>query len=374
VEEPIGAREAASAQIVFMAVPLLAGNGVHTLGLWAAFFLPVVVLLALDLGVFLRSSREPTIRESLGWTAAWAGLAALFALAIARTLGAGEAVAFVTAYVVEQALSVDNLFVFLLVFGELAVPKQAQKRALAWGVLGALVLRVAMLAAGGAFLERFHALGWVLGALLVFMGLRAAHKLRKKAGEAADAPAGKAGVDAAVTDGPRVSLAARILGNWLPVHDRFDEDRFLTEVGGRSAATPLLVAVVTILFADVVFALDSIPAVLGVSTTPIVVVTSNVFAVLGLRSMFFLLQGLLSRLEYLPHGLAAVLVVVGGKMLLGTVVTIPTWLSLASVLAVLGVAILWSLRVSAANASAEPEEILSTITPTPRKDHHDDAE
>jgi tellurite resistance protein TerC len=322
-----------------MAVPLLAGNGTPSLALWILFFLPVVVLLALDLGRFLRSKRPPTLGESLAWTGAWAGLAALFALAMGRTLGPAPALSFITAYVVEQALSVDNLFVFLLVFRELAVPEAAQKRALAWGVLGALVLRVAMLAAGGAFLEHFHAVGWALGALLVVMGLRAAKKLSWEA-----ARSGAPDEETDASEAPRASMAARILGRWLPIHDRFDEDRFTTEIGGRRWATPLLVAVVTILFADVVFALDSIPAVLGVSTTPIVVVTSNVFAVLGLRAMFFLLQGLLSRLRYLPHGLAAVLVVVGGKMLVGALVSIPTWLSLTSVLAVLGTAVLLSLR------------------------------
>ena len=137
------------------------------------------------------------------------------------------------------------------------------------------------------------------------------------------------------------------------MHDRFDEDRFTTEVGGRTFATPLLLAVVTILFADIVFAVDSIPAVLGVSTNPIVVVTSNVFAVLGLRATFFVVSGLLARLKYLPHGLAAVLVVVGAKMLVGAVLAIPTWLSLASVLGVLGVAVVFSLRVPVTSSSLE---------------------
>ncbi|HVH41845.1 MAG TPA: hypothetical protein VM925_05860 [Labilithrix sp.] len=336
-----------------MAVPLHAGNG----GLWASFALPVLVLLVLDIGLFLRSPKEPTLKESLAWTAIWAALAGLFGIALSTSLGAQEGLAFFTAYVVEQALSVDNLFVFLLVFGELAVPTGARKRALAWGVLGALVLRVAMLAAGGAFLEHFHALGWLLGGLLVAMGVRAGLKLRREALDAkADPKHGlpDGSVDVRIDpsppkphgEGQTGGFAGRLLARLFPLHDAFDGDRFTTEVGGRRFGTPLLLAVVTILFADVVFALDSIPAVLGVSTTPIVVVTSNVFAVLGLRSMFFLLQGLLSRLKYLPHGLAAVLVVVGAKMLLGALVTIPVWLSLASVLLVLGVAVAISIRAS----------------------------
>lgn len=307
------------------------------LSLWVSFALPVLVLLALDLGLFLRSGRDSSIKESIAWLAIWAALAGVFGVALTSTLGAGEGLSFLTGYVVEQALSVDNLFVFLLVFGQLAVPKAAQKRALAYGVLGALVLRVGMLAAGGAFIARFHALGWLLGALLVFMGLKAARELRAKDDQKkkAEAP----------LDAPRTSSAARLIERFVPVAPKFDGDRFTTEVGGRTYATPLVLAVVTILVADVVFALDSIPAVLAVSTNPIVVVTSNVFAVLGLRSMFFVLQGLLARLKYLPHGLAAVLVVVGAKMLLGSVVVIPTVLSLASVLAVLGVAVFFSLSV-----------------------------
>jgi tellurite resistance protein TerC len=325
-----------------MAVPLLAGNG----ALWLTFALPVLVLLVLDLGFFLRQKdREPSLKESLAWTAVWAALAGVFGITLTASLGAKQGLSFFTAYVVEQALSVDNLFVFLLVFGELAVPAAARKRALAWGVLGALVLRVVMLAAGGAFLEHFHALGWLLGGLLVAMGIRAAMKLRSES-TTPEEPRSSAPKEQ--------STAARILSRWLPMHDRFDGDRFTTEIRGRRFATPLLVAVVTILFADVVFALDSVPAVLGVSTTPIVVVTSNVFAVLGLRSMFFLVQGLLARLKYLPHGLAAVLVVVGGKMLLGAVVAIPTWLSLFSVVAVLAVAVGFSLRAPpAAERAAE---------------------
>lgn len=341
-----------------MAVPpLLVGNEANggavstTATLWISFALPVLVLLALDLGIFLKSPREPTVKESLAWAAIWAALAAVFGIALGSTLGAHEALSFFTAYVVEQALSVDNLFVFLLVFGELAVPGPARKRALAWGVLGALVLRVVMLGAGASILARFHVLTWALGALLVFAGIRAAKKLLQEGSHAPSvspsaSPSGEK---------PDRSLAARLLDRWIPLHDRFDEDRFTTEVGGRTYATPLLLAVITILFADVVFALDSIPAVLGISSTPIVVVTSNVFAVLSLRSMFFLVSALLSRLRYLPHGLAAVLIVVGGKMILGSLLEIPTWLSLLSVLSVLGVAVVVSLR-----SSLTPSPIPST--------------
>lgn len=308
------------------------------MALWFSFGVPVLILLAVDTGFFLRSAREPTLKESVAWTSAWAVLACLFGVVLTASLGASEGLSFFTAYVVEQALSVDNLFVFLLVFGELSVPGPARKRALTWGVLGALLLRVVMLALGGAFLEHFHFLGWTLGALLVVMGIRAGLKLLRNDDEQEKASS---------------ASAVRVLERWLPVHERFDGDRFTTTIDQRRYATPLLVAVITILFADIVFALDSIPAVLGVSTSTIVVVTSNVFAVLGLRSMFFLLQGLLSRLKYLPHGLAAVLVVVGAKMLLGAVVTIPTWLSLASVLAVLGVAVFVSFRADQVKGVSE---------------------
>lgn len=337
---------------------LIAGGGIlggaSAPGLWISFALPVSVLLLVDFGLFLRSQREPTLKESLAWTAIWAAIAGVFGITLGVTLGPTAGLAFFTSYVVEQALSVDNLFVFMLVFAELAVPAGAKKRALAYGVLGALVLRVAMLAAGGAFLSHFHAVGWLLGALLVAMGMRAALELRKGEPEAEE-PKKKQ------TEG----AAARLLSRFFPVHDKFDGDRFTTQVGGRSFATPLLLAVVTILFADVVFAVDSIPAVLGVSTNPIIVVTSNVFAVLGLRSMFFVVSGLLARLKYLPHGLAAVLVVVGAKMLLGAVLAIPTWLSLASVLGVLAVAVVFSLR---APAPASEDSLATIKKPLTRQD------
>lgn len=306
-------------------------------GLWVSFAVPVIALLVLDLGLFLRSPRVPTLKESVAWTGIWAALAAAFGITLTARLGPVEGLSFLTAYVVEQALSVDNLFVFMLVFGELAVPGPARKRALAYGVLGALVLRVGALAAGGAFLSRFHAVQWTLGGLLVVMGGRAARKLSTEEHD---------------SETKRDGAAAQLLAKVVPIHDRFEGDRFLTEVRGRTFATPLLVAVVAILFADVVFAIDSIPAVLGVSTTPVVVVTSNVFAVLGLRAMFFVVSSLLARLKYLPHGLAAVLVIVGAKMLLGAVVAIPTWLSLASVLSVLGVAVLLSVRAPSASPSS----------------------
>lgn len=347
---PIGEPCGADTKKVSMSFSLPGGNEV----LWISFALPVVVLLALDLGLFLRSPREPTMKESIAWTAVWAAVAGVFGLTLGAKLGQTEALSFFTAYVVEQALSVDNLFVFLLVFGELAVPAAARKRALAWGILGALVLRVAMLGAGSAFLAHFHALGWLLGGLLVAMGVRSGLKLRREAQK--EKEKGNPKDEAEEPESSGAARASAVLGRWVDVHDQFDGDRFSTEVGGRWMVTPLLVAVVTILFADVVFALDSIPAVLGVSTNPIVIVTSNVLAVLGLRSMFFLLQGLLSRLRYLPHGLAAVLVVVGGKMLLGAVVAIPTWLSLASVLSVLGVAVFVSLRASSVPVTLTQEK------------------
>jgi tellurite resistance protein TerC len=313
---------------------LLAPAGNESPLLWLSFALPVVVLLALDLGSFLRSSREPTLTESLAWTGAWAALAAMFGIVVSSTLGPVAGLSFFTAYVVEQALSVDNLFVFLVVFRELDVPRQGQRRALAWGILAALVLRAAMLAAGGAFVARFHLVGALLGLLLVAMGARAAWKLAaQRTSEDED-------------DAPRSTAAGSFVARWLPVHDRFEEDRFTVRVAGRRLATPLLVAVVAILAADVVFAVDSIPAVLGVTSRPILVITSNVLAVLGLRAMFFLVRDLLARLRYLPHGLAAVLVVVGSKMLAGGwgVVDVPTWLSLATILSILAVAVIASVR------------------------------
>jgi len=304
------------------------------LPLWVTFALVVCSMLALDLGVFQKTPREPTTKEALAWSGAWFALASLFGLGLGAALGPAKGLEFFTAYLVEQALSVDNLFVMMLVFAQLAVPRTAQKRVLVWGILGAIVLRGAMVFTGTALVTRFHFLTYAMGALLIVAAAKLLREIRR--GESEQAKEGE----------PEARPPSRIrtlLGRIFPITDDFVGARFTVLKKGVRHATPLLLALLTIELADAVFALDSIPAVFGVTTDPLVVFTSNMFAVLGLRSLFFALSGLLDSLVYLKHGLALVLLLVGAKMLAAAVWTAPAWLTLVLVVVVLGGAVVASL-------------------------------
>ena len=304
------------------------------LALWVTFAIVVSCMLALDLGVLQKTPREPTTKEALAWSAVWLALASVFGVGLTVELGPAKGLEFFTAYLVEQALSVDNLFVMMLIFAQLAVPRSAQRRVLVWGILGAVVLRGALVFTGTALVTRFHFLTYALGALLVVAAVKLLRDIRK-----AD--------DRAEHDDvrpPAPSPLHALLGRVLPITKGFEDARFTVVKNGVRHATPLLLALVTIEVADAVFALDSIPAVFGVTTDPLVVLTSNVFAVLGLRSLFFALSGLLDDLVYLKHGLAVVLVLVGVKMLAAAVWTAPAWLTLVTLTVVLGVAVVASLR------------------------------
>jgi tellurite resistance protein TerC len=248
------------------------------MALWVTFGLVVACMLAFDLGVFQKTAREPTTKEALAWSGIWLALASAFGLGVGAVLGPAKSLEFFTAYLVEQALSVDNLFVMMLVFAQLAVPRTAQRRVLVWGILGAIVLRGAFVLTGTALVTRFHFLTYAMGALLVV----AAVKLLRETWLTADDRLSGPDAEAA----PRRSRVRALLGSVLPITDDFAGARFTVVKNGIRHATPLLLALVTIELADAVFALDSIPAVFGVTTDPLVVFTSNLFAVLGLRSMF----------------------------------------------------------------------------------------
>jgi tellurite resistance protein TerC len=330
-----------------MPVPLIGANGAAGLsilsgGLLASFCLAVLVLLALDLGVFQKTPRAPTMREAAAWCLVWAALACVFGLALGRTHGGNASAEFFTAYFVEQALSVDNLFVMLLVFGQLAIPEAHRRRVLVCGIVGVVVLRGLMLGVGAAAVAKLHFLGWILGAVLVVTAVKLLREIVKPAGESS---ASSASSDAEGETPRAAGVAVRLLSRVMPVTKELHGGRFTVVLNGVRHATPLLVALVAIEAADAVFALDSIPAVLGVSTNPLVILTSNLFAVLGLRSMFFLLSRLLERLTYLKHGLAAVLLVVGLKMVVASVWTAPTWLALGLVLSILVCTVTASLLV-----------------------------
>jgi TerC family integral membrane protein len=285
---------------------------------WGGFIAFVVAMLALDLGVFHRREHVVRAREALAWSAVWIALAGAFGALVWATQGAGPGLEFLTGYVIEKSLSVDNIFVFVVLFGALGIPPIHQHRVLFWGIVSALVLRGAMIWGGAALLQRFHAVIYLFGAFLVLSGVRL---VLARAGP---------------PDPARSKLLA-VLHRAVPGTTRFDGHRFFTRENGRRVATPLFFALATIELSDVLFAVDSIPAIFAVTSDPFVVFTSNIFAILGLRSLYFLVAGLVTRFRYLKPSLAAVLIFVGVKMMVVDLVPIPPAASLAVVLLVLAV-------------------------------------
>ncbi|MFO0932691.1 MAG: TerC family protein [Planctomycetota bacterium] len=310
-------------------VPVLAATNLA----WGGFLLLVLAMLALDLGVFHRKAHVVSTKEALGWSVVWVSLALLFGAGVWVVMGSERALEYLSAYVVEKTLSVDNVFVFAIIFSSLAIPAIYQHRVLFWGILTALILRAIMIFAGTALLERFHWLIYVFGGFLVLTGL----KLLFRKGE----------------HDPSASFAFRAIKRFVPTTDRLDGDHFFTRVNGRRMATPLLAALLLVEVTDVIFALDSIPAVLAISRDPFIVFTSNVFAILGLRSLYFLLSGAMTKLPGLDVGLAAVLMFVGVKMAAVDVIKVPTAISFAAILAILTTSVL----VARARAKASPPAV-----------------
>jgi tellurite resistance protein TerC len=287
---------------------------------WAAFVALVLVLLAVDLGLLNRRDHEVRAGEALRWVALWAALALAFDGFVAWRYGGAHALDFLTGYLLELSLSVDNLFVFVLVFAAFRIPVALQHRVLFWGILGALVLRAAMIVGGAVLLSRFEWLLFPFGAFLAVTGVRLLfHRPEDQH--------------------PERSWAYRVLRRVIPSTPRLDGRRFVTVEDGRRLATPLFLALVLIELSDVVFALDSVPAILGVTLDPFIVFTSNVFAILGLRSLYFVLARMVGRFEYLHVGLAVVLLFIGAKMVASRWVHVPSPLSLAVVVGVLTAAV-----------------------------------
>jgi tellurite resistance protein TerC len=280
-------------------------------------------MLALDLGVLNRRAHTIGLREALGWSAVWIALACSFAVIVYFWHGRTESLQFITGYVVELTLSVDNLFIFLVIFRYFKVPDQHQHRVLFWGILGALVMRGLFIAAGVGLIHRFSWITYVFGGLLIFSGI----KLLRQG-------------DARIN--PEKNPILRVVRRFLPVTDEYVGGRFFTR-RDRLYATPLFIVLLVLETSDILIAVDSVPAVLAITVNAFIVYTSNVFAILGLRSMYFALSGMLERFHYLHHGLSAVLILIGLKMIAAHYVTIPTEWALASVLAVLGTSIAASL-------------------------------
>ena len=291
---------------------------------WLAFNAFVLGMLALDLGVFHRKAHAVTVREAATWSAVWVALALIFNFGIYLWKGQEPALQFLAGYLIEKSLSVDNIFVFVLVFTFFAVPAAYQHRVLFWGILGALVMRGIFIAAGAALLATFHWVIYVFGAFLVVTGIKMA-LVR--------------GDQIHPDRNPLVRLTRRL----LPITNGYREDRFVVREGGKWVATPLLLVLLVVESTDLVFAVDSIPAIFAVTSDTFIIYTSNVFAILGLRSLYFLLAGVVEKFYYLKLGLSVVLAFVGVKMLLTDVAKIPIALSLAVIATVIAVAIVASL-------------------------------
>ncbi len=323
--------------------------------LFCGFFLLVLALLALDLGVFHRKAHAISLREAAGWTVFWVTLGVSFSGLIfliyehhwfgascpaegGESVGGGLAVArYLTAYVIEKSLSIDNIFVMSLLFRSFAVPAEHQHRVLFWGIVGALVFRGAMIAGGVWLVSRFSWSFYIFGGYLAFAGIKL---LLSKHDH--DEP----------IDGGQNRLV-RLLQRMLPITDQDHGDRFVAREGGRLVFTRLAVALVAIELTDVVFAVDSIPAVLAISTESFIVVTSNVFAILGLRSLYFVLASMIGRFRYLTYALAALLVFIGGKMIAHSFFKISTGLSLAIVVGLVAAGMLASLLPKPPAADSE---------------------
>jgi tellurite resistance protein TerC len=293
------------------------------LAFWILFNLFVVAMLALDLGVLNRRSHRFGFREALAWSGVWIALAAGFAVLVLFWHGRPPALQFVTGYVIELSLSVDNLFVFLVIFRYFKVPDEHQHKVLFWGIFGALVMRGAFIVAGVGLISRFHWITYAFGALLVYSGT----KLLRQ---------GETEIH------PEKNPVLRLFRRALPVTKEYVGGQFFTRKNGLYA-TPLLVVLLVVETSDILFAVDSIPAVLAITLNAFIVYTSNVFAILGLRSMYFALAGMMDLFHYLHYGLSVMLIFIGIKMLASHYVNIPTEWALAIVLLVLAASILASL-------------------------------
>lgn len=305
--------------------------------LWVGFTIFVLGMLALDLGVFHRSAHAVSLKEAGIWSAVWIALSLVFNVLVYNFYGAEAGLQFLTGYLIEKSLSVDNIFVFVLIFSYFSVPAQYQHRVLFWGIFGALVMRAAMIFTGAALLERFHWIIYIFGAFLIFTGIRMAfHKDEELHPEA----------------NPVVKLFKR----FMPVAGEYHGQSFFVRQAGRLFATPLFVVLLLVESTDLVFALDSIPAIFAITRDPFIVYTSNVFAILGLRALYFLLAGVMDMFRYLKIGLSVVLVFVGTKMLAEAVhIEIPILVSLGVIALVLTVSVLASLWMNRREAAAEIE-------------------
>jgi tellurite resistance protein TerC len=304
---------------------------------WGVFFTLVAAMLALDLGVFHRKERRISLREALFWSIFWTIVAFVFNGWIYYRFGSEPGTEFLTGYVIERSLSFDNIFVFIIIFNYFAVAAQYQHRVLFWGILGALISRGVFIAMGAALIERFEWMIYLFGAFLVYTGV----KILLEKGE--------------TEVHPEQNPVVRLFQRFVPLTPRYHGKRFFALENGRRVATPLMLVLVVIEATDIVFAVDSIPAIFAITRNQFIIFTSNIFAILGLRALYFLLAGLMHKFRYLGFGLGLVLAFIGAKMLTHRWIEIPTSWSLGVVLGILTLAIVASLlRPMPSEAMADP--------------------
>ncbi len=301
--------------------------------MWLLFNVFVLAMLALDLGVFHKKAHEVKMQEALTWSAVWISLALVFNVLIyyfwdwmapgSEYTNKQAALAFITGYVIEKSLSVDNVFVFLMVFTYFRVPSLYQHKVLFWGILGALVMRAMFIFAGVALITKFHWMIYLFGAILIFTGVKMVTQKDKK-------------LD------PEKNPVIKLFRKFFPVTNEYNGDHFFAKLNKRKVATPLFVVLLFIETTDVIFAVDSIPAILAITSNPFIVYTSNVFAILGLRALYFALAGIMGLFHYLHYGLSVILVFVGGKMMLVDFFKIPIEVSLSVIIFVLLISIVLS--------------------------------
>ncbi|HZQ92310.1 MAG TPA: TerC family protein [Terriglobales bacterium] len=287
---------------------------------WIGFNVFVLAMIAMDFFLAQRKPHAIKFREAMWWTAFWVGLAAAFAVLVYIWRGPQKTLEFATGYLIEESLSVDNLFVFLVLFGYFKVPEQYQRKVLTLGILGALVMRGLFILAGVGLINRFHWIIYVFGVFLIYTGFT----LLRKSDEDVE---------------PEKNIVLRLARRWIPITSDYEGDRFFVKRDTRTFATPLFAVLLVVETTDVVFALDSIPAILAISKDPFIVYTSNVFAILGLRALYFALAGMMQVFHYLHYGLAVILMFIGVKMLLSARYEIPIFVALGVVILVLAISV-----------------------------------
>ena len=303
---------------------------------WVGFNLFVLMMLAIDLSVFHRKAHEVKFKEALIWSIVWIALALLFNLGIYFWRGPQTALEFLTGYLIEKSLSVDNLFIFLLIFSYFRVPALYQHKVLFWGILGALVMRAIFIAAGVTLIQKFHWLIYIFGGFLILTGIKMALEKEKEIH-------------------PERNPVLRLFRRFVPVTSDYEGDKFLVKREGRYFATPLFITLLIVETTDLIFAVDSIPAILAITLDPFIVYTSNVFAILGLRSLYFALAGIMQLFHYLHYVLSAILVFVGVKMLLADIYKIPLGIALGVVAGFLLISVIVSI--------IRPREAENILTP-----------